>query len=88
MSQKFDYQLYVSICKGSFTEWEAYRMSFIKPNEEESKEEVQTVQEEVQKTNEEDIKKDIRRRIKEFGVNPNPKATLEELQSKLLELNS
>lgn len=75
----FDYQLYMSICKGSFAEGEKYRLSFIKQKEEIKEEPT---------TNEEEIKKDLRRRIKELGVNPYPKATLEELQAKLLELNS
>jgi hypothetical protein len=77
----FDYQLYVSKCNSSFAEWEAYRLSFI------NKQEI-VKEEEVVETSEEDIKKELRRRIKELGVNPNPKATLEQLQAKLLELNA
>ena len=76
----FDYQLYTAKCAKSFTEWEEYRLSFIK--KEEVKEEVKV------ETSEEDIKKEMRRRIKELGINPNPKATLEQLQAKLLELNA
>lgn len=81
----FDYQLYAAKCEKSFTEWEEYRLSFMKPKEE-SKEEPKV---EVAKTvDEEELKKDLRRRLKELGVNPYPKATLEQLQAKLLELNS
>lgn len=77
----FDYQLYAAKCEKSFTEWEEYRLSFMKPKEEAKAEVVQTV-------DEEELKKDLRRRLKELGVNPYPKATLEQLQAKLLELNS
>lgn len=77
----FDYQLYAAKCEKSFTEWEEYRKSFIKSKEEPKEEVVQTV-------DEEELKKDLRRRLKELGVNPYPKATLEQLQAKLLELNS
>lgn len=77
----FDYQLYAAKCEKSFTEWEEYRKSFMKPKEEPKEEVAQSV-------DEEDLKKDLRRRLKELGVNPYPKATLEELQAKLLELNS
>jgi len=77
----FDYQLYAAKCEKSFTEWEEYRKSFIKPKVE--------VKEEVKKTvDEEELKKDLRRRLKELGVNPYPKATLEQLKDKLLEINS
>lgn len=77
----FDYQLYAAKFEKSFTEWEEYRLSFIESKEEPKEEVVQTV-------DEEDLKKDLRRRLKELGVNPYPKATLEQLQAKLLELNS
>ena len=80
----FDYQLYAAKCEKSFTEWEEYRKSFMKPKEEPKVE----VKEVVQTVDEEELKKDLRRRLKELGVNPYPKATLEQLQAKLLELNS
>lgn len=77
----FNFQLYMSLSKKSAAEAEEYRTSFIKPVVEEKE-----VVKEVVKTNEDDIKKAIRHKLKEAGVKFFSGASLEDLQEKLLEI--